>query len=478
MSTITVSTTAALTAALKTAHAGDNILLASGTYSGLAVKNVNFAANVTISSADSTHQAVLTDFSINSSSGLTFTNLELSTVNSTIATSSYAFQVGQSSNILFSGLNIHGSLDNNPGNDVGGFLVRNSTNITMTGSQFQQLSNAFSQLDGSNLTVTNNSFHDIRSDGIDTAGSSNVLISGNSLTNFAPGSSTEHPDAIQFWTTGTTSSASDITISNNTITRGSGSATQGIFMRDEVGSLPYQNVTITGNTVSGEMYNGISVDHINNLSLSNNTVTALSDMPSWISVLDSVNTTMSDNNSSAYTLTNTTFLSQLNNKLAGVTQAATVMSSITATLGTLSHTLVLTGTAAISGGASTANDTVYANNAGDRLYGGGDNNVLVGGSGNDVIMPRGGTNDILTGGGGKDSFQFALQTGKDKITDFGQNGDHDILDISAFLNAGMKPTLTDVGNDTIISFANSAATITLLSIHSHDLIANSLGFTH
>jgi hypothetical protein len=48
-------------------------------------------------------------------------------------------------------------------------------------------------------------------------------------------------------------------ISGNTILRGSGQPMQGIFMRDEVGSAPYQHVTVTNNLVVGSMFHGITV---------------------------------------------------------------------------------------------------------------------------------------------------------------------------------------------------------------------------
>ncbi|HKP78780.1 MAG TPA: hypothetical protein VJU34_06615, partial [Phenylobacterium sp.] len=75
----TVSSSAALYSALKAAHGGDTILLAPGTYTPFSIKSMNFSSEVTIASADATKPAVLTGFTITSSSGIAFENLELRT---------------------------------------------------------------------------------------------------------------------------------------------------------------------------------------------------------------------------------------------------------------------------------------------------------------------------------------------------------------------------------------------------------------
>ena len=72
-----MSNTAALVSALKTAQAGDTVQLASGTYTPIALTGLHFATDVTITSQDPNHQAVLTGLNVKTSSGLTFSNLEV-----------------------------------------------------------------------------------------------------------------------------------------------------------------------------------------------------------------------------------------------------------------------------------------------------------------------------------------------------------------------------------------------------------------
>ncbi|MDP3747245.1 MAG: hypothetical protein Q8Q88_09380, partial [Phenylobacterium sp.] len=77
MSTITASTTTQLLQALKVAQPGDTILLTSGTYSNVAISNLKFVGDVTITSKDPGAPAVFTDLSIRDSSGLNFSNVEV-----------------------------------------------------------------------------------------------------------------------------------------------------------------------------------------------------------------------------------------------------------------------------------------------------------------------------------------------------------------------------------------------------------------
>ena len=68
----------------------------------------------------------------------------------------------------------------------------------------------------------------------------------------------DHPDGIQLWSTDQKTSASNITIRYNLVVRGKGEATQGIFVRDVVGGLPFKSVQVYGNLVIGARFNGIT----------------------------------------------------------------------------------------------------------------------------------------------------------------------------------------------------------------------------
>ena len=241
----TVSTTSALVAAIKASQPGDTVLLTGGNYSFMSISGVNFGTDVTIASQDPANPAKITGFSINYSSGLAFQDIEFI---SSPANGANPLSVFGSQDIHFDRVYVHGSLDGNPGNDSGGILVRSSSNVSITNSEFEQLYWGVNHVSADNLTISGNTFHDLRMDGVRGVGSSFVTIDSNSFTDFYPLAG-DHADAIQFWTAGSTVAATDIVISNNIIARGGGAYVQGVFMRDELNTLHYDRVTITGNLI-------------------------------------------------------------------------------------------------------------------------------------------------------------------------------------------------------------------------------------
>ncbi len=289
--TVSVSTTAQLIAALKTAHSGDTIELKPGNYSGVYLKNFNFAGAVTITSADASHPAVLKDLTLQSCSGLTLSGLDLSTAGAKVgewgAENTIPFQVLSSSHITLDKLSVEGSSSATLATMVSGLFIRWSSDVSVTNSTFQYLHNAIDQVDNTGLTIANNSFSRILDDGIRGGGSSNVAVRDNTFTSFhwlLPDS--DHPDCIQFWTSNTTGSASDITITGNVYTRGAGSPVQGVFVTDQVGDLPYLHLTIADNRISGALYNAIRVDDAKGAVVSGNTVIAYDGQQSWIDMMN------------------------------------------------------------------------------------------------------------------------------------------------------------------------------------------------
>jgi len=412
-----VSTTNELLSAISSASSGDTISLSSGTYSNVSLKNINFSGNVTITSTDPSNPAVLTSLLVKNSSGLTFSNLEFSELD---PTKLYGFTVQGSSNIVLDHLDVHSVIGLGSAEASAPLLIRSSTNVTVTNSDFHDSRFGINILDDTGLTISNNYFHDIRTDGIRGGGNSDVVISQNTFTDFYPATG-DHADAIQFWTTNTTTSASNITIDSNLVVRGAGGEIQGIFMRDEVGGLPYYNVTITNNEILGSLYNGISILGVESGSATGNTVIGYADQTSWMTVWESATMSFSDN-------TATTFLNS-NGTASVVGSDGNVLYASSATTDEkqlvydwlLAHPAVLyeqgaTGDAMRSEFGISVTDTqitldgtvfhrIEGTSGADTLWGNGTgNSIIEGGAGNDSLIGQATGITYLVGGSGDDTY--------------------------------------------------------------------------
>ena len=258
----------ALNAALKSAHAGDTIQLAAGNYSDVAILGVNFNDAVTITSKDPTNKAVFFGLRVVNSSGLHFSNLELSSAG--VSDPYYAFRVANAQNIIFSDLSIHGRLDSAPSTQLSGFYIVNCSNITISNSELYYFDTAIAENRSTYATIANNFFHNLSKGGVEMGGNSHVTVSNNVFTDFdtAP---RVHGDAIQLFTAGTKESGRDIVIADNLFYRSGGMAIHGIFVGDEVGTLPYIDVTIVNNAIIGASWNSITLGHASgNLRIENN----------------------------------------------------------------------------------------------------------------------------------------------------------------------------------------------------------------
>ena len=516
MADILCASAAELTAALGLAKAGDRILLAAGNYSNVQLRNLAFDGEVTITSRDPGNPATLTGLTVTNSQGLTFANLHMDFSSPWTV---WNTQIVDSKNITLTGLNFHGSLNNNPADDQNALLIRNSTGVKVTGSEFQEFSHAVSMMGGSDVRIENNRFHDLRSDGVMAAGTSRVHIIGNAFTDFYPATG-DHPDAIQFLTRGTTAKAQDILVSGNLITRGDGGIIQGVFITDQIG-LRYDRVTVTDNVVIGGMYNGIMVASASNVLIDGNLVASYGDQKSWIRVTDSTNAQLSNNQALTYVLESNSNLSQSGNSVIaalsndnplahwikggdGDDQLSARADGGSRIEGGAGNVIIIgrdyadhlrggDGADSILGGGgaddingNTGDDTIHGGAGDDWIAGGQHNDLLLGGAGADLVLGnlgndtlygdagadtlRGGQNDdVVFGGDGDDWLSGDL--GNDTVTGgagadvfhiFGQAGLDLVTDFNraegdrVFVGDGSRYTVSQVGGDVVIDLAGGA----------------------
>ncbi len=424
------------------------IKLAAGSYSSLMLTGIKFSSMVTVTSDNPNALATMNGLVLRDCQNIKLQGLEF---NVDPAKADNQYQVSGSTNISLDSLKVHGSMNGNPSDDATAMMIRGSKNVSLTNSEFQQLKNGVQHLDNDGLTIANNYFHHIQTDGVRGGGSSNVKITGNYFTSFHMENG-DHPDAIQFWTGNTTKSAANITISGNVITRGDGDAIQGIFMRDEVGGLPFVNVKITDNLVVGGMYNGISLGSATVAVVSGNTVVGLPDQDSWIRVGTVSNLSLTGNNSTYYAVdavagpvdasnkslvvptdagrliqqqwfqSHSTLISGVQKAVSDSTTFSSVLNvgKLTATILDQSATTTIGVTEAIRIQAVTINGTaandilsvnqtrdsiVKGGDGNDTIYGGGiGHNTLSGGNGDDTYIVKTLTERVVEGvGGGVDS---------------------------------------------------------------------------
>jgi pectate lyase len=285
MPAIIVNNQAQLDAAIKVAKGGDTILLAAGNYTSLTLTKVNPTTNLTIQSLDAKNPAVVSTLWMTSSSNITLKNLNVMQDYKPAQEWETANRILSSKNITVDGVRFSGG-SGDPSNSSGvGLAVRDASNIKFVNSSIDHFMIGMNALGVDGMVVQGNNFHDNRRDHTNFAEMNNVVIDSNNFTGLYPVGD-EHPDAIQFMTSGRTKANTNVTISNNVVMQGDGRATQGFFLGEEAGNLPYENLTIKNNLIyiSG-MYHGINVIHGNNVNIDSNSVISASDDKSfWIRV--------------------------------------------------------------------------------------------------------------------------------------------------------------------------------------------------
>lgn len=268
--TMVVGTEAALLAALRAATGETEIQVKPGFYNYLTIQNINPAAMVTITSFDPANRAVIDTLYVKSSSNLVFEDLYFHDVTA----SGPQVRVGGSHDISFVGNEFAGVVDASNLNDASGIQLTDSDSVSLLGNQFHDLTFASYALRSNNLVLAGNTVAKVR-EGFDFSDVDHVTIDSNHFSNFQPlltGSKPDHPDGIQFWTTGATGST-DVSITNNAFLFGNGLPIQGIFIGNEVGETArHSDFTIANNLYQGQSRHGISVYSTDGVHITGNTV--------------------------------------------------------------------------------------------------------------------------------------------------------------------------------------------------------------
>lgn len=271
---IVVGSEAALLAALRGATGETVIKLQAGIYDKFTIDRINPTAKVTITSFDPAHKTEIDTLWVKNSSNLTFQDLYFHHVEPLNIVTGPQVRVSNSRDITFVATEFAGNVDASNTNDASGIQVSDSSRISILDSKFHDLMFASYAFNTSNLVIAGNEVTKVR-EGFDFANVHHVTIDRNSFSAFQPlltGTKPDHPDGIQFWTSGSRAS-SDIEITNNAFLFGNHVPIQGIFIRSELGNVArHSDLVIANNVYQGQSRHGITVYDADGVRITGNTV--------------------------------------------------------------------------------------------------------------------------------------------------------------------------------------------------------------
>jgi hypothetical protein len=273
------------------AQPGDHVQLQSGTYA-LDLWSIRKAGEVVIEPAPGA-TVVASEINADGSSFLTFRGIAVNM----LATTQYGVDAQQATNIVFDGLTVKGP-DCTTFSGVGAWFrgLPAGSNVILKNSKLSCLGAGVGALDSDGFSILNNDIQAIQTDGMILTGVTNVLVRGNTGSNFHTAGG-GHPDFIQWANSYDGVQSGNIIIDGNRFERMNGDLVQGVFGEDA------KVVTITNNVLIGTMYHGISAARTQQLTIGDNYVQPLlytaanpppgqgeADMGDWIMVRQEADT--------------------------------------------------------------------------------------------------------------------------------------------------------------------------------------------
>jgi hypothetical protein len=272
--TIVVGDEAELSAALRAASGETIIKLKAGIYDRFTIDNINPTATVTITSFDLANKTEIDTLFVKNSSNLIFQDLYFHHFEPRQIVTGPQVRVSNSHDIKFIRDEFAGNVDSVNTNDASGIQVSDSTRISILDNNFHDLMFASFALRSNYLVIAGNEVSKVR-EGMDFSDVDYVSIDRNQFSDFVPlttGIRPDHPDGIQFWTSGSTGST-NVAITNNAFLFSDGLPIQGIFIRSEQGDVArHSDFLIANNVYHGQSRHGITVYDADNVRITENTV--------------------------------------------------------------------------------------------------------------------------------------------------------------------------------------------------------------
>ncbi|KNX40057.1 PKD domain protein [Roseovarius tolerans] len=287
-----VSNSEELMNALASATGGDTIELAGADYGNLNLNHqtdfdFTYDSPVTIVSSNADSPASFSSMSMVGASNIVFDSIQFDyTYQTTDALWHKPFSISDSNNITIKNSVFDGDVASETGTFSDGYgtgfglTVWSSSDVTVDNTEFKSWWKGAAFSRSTDLTITNNDIHDIRSDGVNFSEVQSVLFEGNHIHDFRVSKeSGDHADMIQvISTTHAETTTADLTIRGNILDIGEGDVTQMIFMANGKYDLTkdnawlYQDITIEDNLIQGSHIHGISVGATDGVTIRNNTM--------------------------------------------------------------------------------------------------------------------------------------------------------------------------------------------------------------
>jgi Ca2+-binding RTX toxin-like protein len=285
--TFTVSNAAELSVAINKASGGDRIELQGGDYGELLLTSVKFeGAGLTIASADPSDIAIFDKIGLYRSENLHFDQVEIDF--EPVGNTGYkvGFRAAEGKDISITNSVLHGGFD--PDRDpkyadspIGlGVQIQRVDNVVIDGNEIYDFHAGVNVAYVDGLAINGNYIHDMRTSPVAGGGVSNVEVIGNHFSSSHPvdlGGTGDHGDMIHFYPlTNQIGPMTNILIQNNFLEQGSGKdAILGIYIDDAGGGgsgLGYSNVVINNNVIHNGDAQGIRVENVNGLQITNNSL--------------------------------------------------------------------------------------------------------------------------------------------------------------------------------------------------------------
>lgn len=289
--TFVVSNSAELKAAMQGLSGGDGgTILLDGDGGPYDLQMSEFGGSDTpilVTSVDPNNPAVFTSLNLSEASHVTFDNLSFdhSSLGGEFGTSDFDIRVSNSDHIEFTNNVMTGSANGmatyEDSSIHGGNLARidDSSDILFAGNTISEYFHGVAIFDSQQITFTQNEVTAMQGDGFRGGGIEGGVITDNYFHDFY-GAFHEitHNDMIQLWGTNVSTENKQILIDGNFLDSGEGTATQGIFIRNETfgnngpASGYFEDITITNNTIYNGRSHGINLSDTIGGVVQNNTV--------------------------------------------------------------------------------------------------------------------------------------------------------------------------------------------------------------